>query len=132
MFYLKQIDTDKRGVEATNPMEKTMKAIKITADGNVDQIEVNGYEDLKEHIGGWLEGLHLTDDTFAYIDEEGKMKGLPYNVLATELCTDLQVGLAPTDFISGTMLIVGSPDSEGNETDVPDHILPKVINAEES
>ena len=109
-----------------------MKALKITADGNVDQIEVNGYEDLKGHIGGWLEGLHLDDKTFAYIDEEGKMKGLPYNVLATELCADLQVGLAPTDFISGTMLIVGSPDSEGNETDVPDHILPKVINAEKS
>ena len=67
-----QVDTDKRGVEATNPMEKTMEAIKITADGNVDQIEVNGYEDLKEHIGGWLEGLHLTDDTFAYIDEIGR------------------------------------------------------------
>ena len=96
-----------------------MKALKITADGNVDQIEVNGYEDLKEHIGGWLEGLHLTDDMFAYIDEEGKMKGLPYNVLATALCQVKQVGLAPTDFISGTMLIVGSPDEEGNDTNVP-------------
>jgi len=103
-----------------------MKALKITAEGTVEQVEVNGWEDYKTHVGtgdgGLLQLLQLTDDASAWIDEEGKLKGMPFNALATELCSHLQVGLAPTDFINGTMLVVGS-DEDGESTDCPDHIL---------
>jgi len=101
-----------------------MKALKITVQGTMEQVEINGYDELKGHLdGGYLEGLRLTDDASAFIDEEGKMKGLPFNVIATELCSRLQVGLAPTDFISGTMIVVGAPDEDGESTDCPDYIL---------
>jgi hypothetical protein len=107
-----------------------MKTIKITADGTVEQVEINGYDELKGHLdGGYLEGLHLTDDASAFIDEEGKIKGLPFNAVATELCSRLQVGLASTDFISGTMLVVGAPDEDGESTDCPDHGFAEILDS---
>lgn len=100
-----------------------MKALKIALD-TIEVVEVNGYEEIKSQLdGGWVEGLHLADDAFAYIDEEGKMKGLPYNSVATELCTRLKTGLQQGDFISGTMIVFGQPDENGDETDCPDYII---------
>ena len=108
-----------------------MKAIKITPMGpmensKVEQVEVNGYQETVDHLGGSLEGLTLSDDASAYVDEEGKLKELAYNRTATKLCTRLETGLASSDFICGTMLIFGAPDSEGDETDVPDRILSEI------
>ena len=61
-----------------------MKALKIALD-SMEVVEINGYDELKAHLdGGWIEGLRLSDDAFAYVDEEGIMKGLPYNAVATE------------------------------------------------
>ena len=51
------------------------------------------------------------------------MKGLPYNAVATELCTRLKTGLQQGDFIKGTMIVVGAPDDNGDETDCPDYLL---------
>jgi hypothetical protein len=51
------------------------------------------------------------------------MKGLPYNAVATELCTRLKTGLQQGDFIKGTMIVVGTPDENGDETDCPDYLL---------
>ena len=104
-----------------------MKALKITAGYGhtftMEAVEINGYDELKSQLdGGWIEGLRLSDDCFAYIDEEGKMKGLPFNAVATELCGRLQTGLGQGDFISGTMIVVGAPDENGDDTDCPDHI----------
>jgi hypothetical protein len=100
-----------------------MKALKIAME-TVEVVEINGYDELKAQLdGGWLEGLRLSDDAFAYVDEEGIMKGLPYNAVATELCTRLKTGLQQGDFIKGTMIVVGTPDENGDETDCPDYLL---------
>jgi len=100
-----------------------MKALKITME-TMEVVEINGYDELKSHLdGGWIEGLRLADDAFAYVDEEGIMKKLPYNAVATELCTFLETGLQQGDFIKGTMIVVGSPDENGDDTDCPDYII---------
>jgi len=100
-----------------------MKALKIALD-TMEVVEINGYDELKAQLdGGWIEGLRLSDDAFAYVDEEGIMKGLPYNAVATELCTRLKTGLQQGDFIKGTMIVVGAPDDNGDETDCPDYLL---------
>ena len=100
-----------------------MKAIRIDTDGTVRRIEVNGYEDFVEHVGGYLEAVRVNATATAYIDEEGKLKGLPHNEVASELLNYLKAGLAATDFISGPMVIVGKPDAEGVDTDVPPEVV---------
>lgn len=84
-------------------------------------------ESLKAELdGGWLEGLRFTDDSFAFIDEEGKLKHLPINELATQLCTKYEVGLSPNDVICGTFIIVGTLNEQG-EHDGDNHDAPQIL-----
>ena len=112
-----------------------MKCVKIAPggtlarkDGTVEYLEVSGtsseqYKQIIEQLGGgYMEGLTLSATAFAYIDEDGKSKGLPPNPIATELCTQLGTGLSRADFISGTMLIFGGADKDGENTECPPHI----------
>lgn len=95
------------------------KAVLITAGGEVRRIIVNGYDDLRNGVGGYIEGLRLGDTgQYAFINEDGKLRQLPVNQRATQLCFERNVGLHPNDFIVGNMIVVGPPDADGNETDV--------------
>lgn len=49
-----------------------------------------------------------------YLNEEGKLSGLPVNVTATALTRDL---LPAYDVIVGDVILLGPPDDEGNDTD---------------
>ena len=107
------------------------KAAVIQPNGSVSIQEMNGYDDLKNALnGGYLEGITLTEDSMAYIDEEGKLKGLPSNEKATALMKELihKDGrvMLPGDYISGTMIIVGTLDEKGQH-DADDHDAPKHI-----
>lgn len=52
-----------------------------------------------------------------YLDEEGKLKGLPLNPLASILYGH------PTDRIVGDVVVVGPPDVNGDDTDIRDSDL---------
>lgn len=98
-----------------------MLALIITPDGVINKREIDGYRGLKKALnGGYLEGLTFTKEVFAYLDEDGKAKDLPYNTLGTFLAKRLRIGLHPHDYIVGNLILVGSPDEEGNETDIPE------------
>lgn len=69
--------------------------------------------------GGYLEGVTL-DSCHLYCDEEGKLKGLPINTLATVLAHKL--GWPPGDMICGRALFFGN-HPEGAEADVPTNVI---------
>ncbi len=104
-----------------------MKAIIITAEGVVSQIEVqtNGeplYELVRKTIGGFIEHIYFPGlpGFIGTVDEEGKLKGKPVNLLASWLYRN------PLDFLVGDVIIlkygtyqgdsdiVGIPDEEAN------------------
>lgn len=104
------------------------KAILIPVSGDIQEVEPEGYEELTNIIGGMLEGLRVADDLFAYIDEEGKLKGLPINPRATALCTVNQTGLAHNDCIVGPMLLFGPCDNAGRDTDISQFRSEQILN----
>ena len=68
--------------------------------------------------GGWLEGVTLREPRATlYCDEEGKLKGLAVNRIATMLAW--KHGHSTGDELVGDCLIVGPPTSGGHDTDVP-------------
>jgi|TARA_Y100000296_G_C5127204_1_gene233512 hypothetical protein len=90
--------------------------------------------DVKAELdGGWLEGLTFNDGTIAYVDEEGKMKGLPVNELATRICRTFNVGLNPDDVIVGTFILCGTLDEngihDGDEHDVSDLLVEQIVDS---
>lgn len=73
--------------------------------------------------GGWLEGVQasaLPGDWHAYVDEEGKLKGLPYNPRATRIA--ILGGWPSVDVLMGPAVFLGNGE-DGEETDVPEDII---------
>lgn len=100
-----------------------MKAVLIEASGNVRRVDLPDYQALNAAVGGYIELINFGDTLhYAYLNEDGIALGLPYNDKATKLCYKHNVGLIPGDFIKGTMVVVGPPDFDGNETDVSDEL----------
>ena len=76
------------------------------------------YDTLNKAVGGWLEGVALVGVT-AYVNEEGKLMGLPVNALATRLA-HRDEATYPSDTINGDMIVLGPLDDEGESTSLSD------------
>ena len=76
----------------------------------------NGY---LEAIYGW----HPYGEWSCYLDEEGKLKGLPVNETATLLAAQAGWAGAMSDVLCGTALFLGPADEEGFDTAVPDWLV---------
>ena len=83
-------------------------------------------------VGGLIEAVCisqvLTDsgmkevDCTVFVNEEGKLIGLPVNARATDLCA-VAIGGWIRDIVVGDVVVVGPPDGNGDETAVPDQIV---------
>ena len=93
-------------------MLPTVKGLVITTDGRAYPTKVGTLDDYQKIVGGYIEVVVLADGCSMYVNEEGKLDGLPVNAAATVL--------VPGDVIVGNVLIVGPTDDEGDDTDIPD------------
>ena len=60
-------------------------------------------DELKAFVGGWIECVTLNDKQVMIVNEEGKLNGLPYNLMATEI---IKLAFQPCDdFIVGDALL---------------------------
>lgn len=73
----------------------------------------------QEAVGGYIEHVTLAASFGMYVNEEGKLEGLPHNDLASYL---LQLS-GYADYVAGPAVLVGPPDGEGNDTDLPAEII---------
>ena len=90
-----------------------MNTIVIDTSGQwkiIDQPKIT-LEDFQKVVGGWIEGVHLWSDITMYCNEEGKLKGLPINYLATYLVKNTRPF---DDFIAGNV-IFSKVDKDGEE-----------------
>lgn len=60
--------------------------------------------EVQKFVGGYVELLRLPDGHVMLINEEGKLKGLPENGLATKLALEAHA-IADTDWICGPVLV---------------------------
>ena len=92
-------------------------AISIPVAGSIEQIEISDLQSMQEAVGGWIEAVRFPSDPsmVAYCDEEGKLRGKPVNVRATDL---LNTNGWRGDFLVGTVLITSAtPDGETADLD---------------
>lgn len=100
-----------------------IRALVVTPDGGAQVVETGtGLADFQRLVGGYLEGVgsSVTAEWFAYCDEEGKLKGLPPNIRATDLAISLG-WRSNGDSLCGPVVFVGM--KEGEETDVPSFVV---------
>lgn len=93
----------------------------LDVDGNVLSVELRKIEDYQQVVGGWIEGVGLGLGTM-YVNEEGKLKNLPLNPVATKLAR-ASSSIFAADYIAGDVVLVGPADPEGEDTNVRDELL---------
>lgn len=96
-----------------------MYAIQIKAEGEagiVDYPADSSYEFLRDSVHGYIECLDFEYrgvQATLWLNEEGKLVGLPYNPVATQYVRSI---IMPHDYIVGDVVLTGLPDEEGNTT----------------
>lgn len=93
----------------------TIPAVIIHPDGNVKIVNLDeGYKAIQEVVGGTFDVIaSSTGKTSFWIHDEGKLIGLKPNVMATKILWDLNSDFNGRDYLSGTVLITGGADDEG-------------------
>jgi hypothetical protein len=98
-----------------------MKALIIKTDGTKEVAlftEGNFLNLAQATVGGWIQLVRLNNKGIdLYLNEEGKLDGLPQNPIATALWSE-DYGL--TDYIVGNVIITGGADHEGNTVGLTD------------
>ena len=97
------------------------KAVIITTEGEKSIVEFekgNSYDLLRDTVGGLIQCVTLTDkgSVDMWLNEEGKVIGLPQNPIATALWDDLY---PDTDFMVGDIILTQS-DDEGETIGLTD------------
>ena len=62
-------------------------------------------KELQYYVGGYIELVHLNDNQFLVINEEGKLHNLPFNKKATDLAHAAHCIFA-SDYIVGDAVII--------------------------
>lgn len=75
----------------------------------------NRLENLQLHVGGYIEAIGLSDDLAVICDEEGRLKGKPYNC-----------NLAGLDLV-GDIMLVGVKGEEFADLPVDYHTMRKLF-----
>lgn len=93
-------------------------------------VEISSSDQLRKIVGGNLEFIVFGEIAGCYLNEDGKALNLPVNSIATTLCNTIGHQLCPGDYISGTLIIFGVFDEEGNydgdEHDIPVEIVKQI------
>lgn len=91
------------------------KAIKINTDGTLTELDLDSAEGslkvLQNAVGGWVQAIDLTPEVTMWINEEGKLDGLPLNFHGT-MFWSASFGFG-TDQIVGDIVLTGGTDEEG-------------------
>lgn len=101
-----------------------MKALVITPEGTTTVEEITpDLDTLQKLVGGYIEAAPTDGSVTVYVNEEGKVYGLPINEVGTRLYYKLAPFMEGVDILVGTIVILGAPDDEGEDTPVPDSVL---------
>lgn len=106
-----------------------MKALVLTTDNTVeveqDTDEFVSYATLSRAVGGMIEAVTLPNGLTLWVNEEGKMDGLPVNDYATRLfASAFGAGI---DIIVGNAIITGGADDDGETLGLTDKQIADLV-----
>jgi hypothetical protein len=91
------------------------KAIVIGFDESLEVIDLDAPEGslkvLQSAVDGWVQAIDLTAKETMWMNEEGKLDGLPPNSIATSIWREIFKG--SPDYVAGNAVITGGVDDEG-------------------
>lgn len=105
-----------------------MRALLITSNGVVAEVQLSDAREearlleLQRLVGGYIEGIAHPHrpDVMGIINEEGKLKRLPVNKVATRLFGPV---LREDDVIVGPCVLIGVRMNTGDTIPLPDDVM---------
>jgi hypothetical protein len=91
---------------------KTAVIIRTNHVIEVIDIEKDGLDKLQAAVGGYVEAIDLSESVTMWLNEEGKLTGLPHNLLG-QMHWDKAFG-PDTDTVMGDVVFTGGVDGEGD------------------
>lgn len=92
------------------------KALKLDTQGNITELDLDAPEGslrvLQGAVAGYVQAIDLTPQVTMWINEEGKLEGLPLNFHGT-MFWSASFGFG-TDQIVGDIVLTGGTDEEGD------------------
>jgi hypothetical protein len=87
--------------------------IRVTTTGAVEELDMtaDGLQVLQTAVGGWVQAIDLDDSLTMWLNEDGKLVGLPHNPYA-QFAWDKRFGVH-TDYMVGDVIFTGGTDEEG-------------------
>lgn len=105
------------------------KAIVIGFDTELSVIDLDAPEGslkvLQDAVDGWVQAVDLTAKETMWMNEEGKLEGLPFNPIATSIWREIFKG--SPDYIAGNAVITGGVDDEGETLGLSDERIEKYL-----
>jgi hypothetical protein len=100
------------------------RGLAVTTDGEAYVFDATE-ESIHDVVGGWIEIAPQSDSELTfYCNEEGKLMNLPFNPRANRIISKTRPW---TDPLMGNVVIVGGVDEEGNDTDLTDKQIARLI-----
>jgi len=95
-----------------------MKAVIVKTSGEVFEVNAEGLSEIQRAVGGYIEAIEAGNIGSGFVNEEGKLKGLRDNVIATAVWHRANKLTKFSDYLVGDVLFCGLPDDEGNSQDI--------------
>lgn len=106
----------------------------VTPEGRWSEHEgVPDLDALTAAVGGYVEAVGMTregDDAILWLNEEGKLEGLPRNESATLIAHSFEA-IQTADYIAGSAVFTGAPDENGDTTSLPESWVTYIRGREE-
>lgn len=90
--------------------------------------EFDGLADYQEAVGGFIEPVDLPRiEATLYVNEEGVIRDLPFNVRATVMRWFWMPDTPARSTTVGDAVLIGLPDEEGDTTDIPEWLAENIL-----
>lgn len=103
------------------------KAVVIGFDESIGVLDLDAPEGslkvLQDAVDGWVQVVDLAPKLSIWVNEEGKMNGLPYNGIATAIYQDR---FGAVDIIVGNAVLTGGTDDEGETIGLTDEQVARI------
>ena len=107
-----------KGIFISADMEQPIKVV---------EFDRSDYTNIQKFVGGLFQVLDIPNASI-WINEEGKLIGLPFNLRASNLLYLYRSEFIGNDALVGDALVLGQADNEGNTLSVPDKFVDLLLN----
>lgn len=97
-------------------------ALRVNTDFTTEVLDLssNEYNQLRDAVGGLIQPVDLKPDLTVWLNEEGKLIGMPVNLIGTHMW---ERSFGQTDVLVGDVVFTGSSDDEGETLPLPNEWL---------